>query len=137
MRSGYTLVELLVAATIALVVMAAVGGLFAIFGRAATQSQAIVDLGDRMRSTAWRLRQDLAGTTLELAPWTRPERGTGYFELIEGPRRDTDAAQGSGDIQADTDDILLFTTRSTGGPFVGKYGANFIESPLEIGRAHV
>jgi prepilin-type N-terminal cleavage/methylation domain-containing protein len=130
MRSGYTLVELLVAATIALVVMAAAAGLFAIFSRAAAQSQALIDLGDRMRSTAWRLRQDLAGTTLELQPWVTPEQSVGYFELIEGPRRDSDAGQGSGAIQADTDDVLLFTTRSTGGPFVGKYGANFIESPI-------
>jgi prepilin-type N-terminal cleavage/methylation domain-containing protein len=127
---GYTLVELLIAAAIALAVMAAAAALFGLFGRAASQSQEIVDLGDRMRSTAWQLRQDLAGATADLTPPGRPERDAGYFELIEGPRSDRDAAEGSGDIQADTDDILLFTTRSTGGPFVGKYGANFIESPV-------
>ena len=110
--------------------MAAAAALFGLFGRAASQSQAIVDMGDRMRSTTWRLRQDLAGATSDLTPPGRPEDDAGYFELIEGPRSDRDAAEGSADIQADTDDILLFTTRSTGGPFVGKYGANFIESPL-------
>jgi prepilin-type N-terminal cleavage/methylation domain-containing protein len=130
MQRGYTLVELLIAAAIALAVMAAAATLFGLFGRAASQSQAIVDMGDRMRSTAWRLRQDLAGATSDLAPPGRPEEDAGYFELIEGPRSDRDAAEGSGDIQADTDDILLFTTRSTGGPFVGKYGANFLESPV-------
>ena len=130
MRSGYSLVELLVAASIALVVMAAAAGLFAIFGRAAVQSQAIVDLGDRMRTTAWRLRQDLVGVTVDLVPSARPEQNAGSFELIEGPGRDTDAGHGSGDLDADSDDILLFTTRSTSGPFVGKFGANFIESPL-------
>jgi prepilin-type N-terminal cleavage/methylation domain-containing protein len=128
-QRGYTLVELLIAATIALVVMAAAAALFGLFGRAASQSQAIVEMGDRMRSTAWRLRQDLAGATADLTPPGRPEEDAGYFELIEGPRSDRDAAEGSGDIQADTDDTLLFTTRSTGGPFVGKYGANFLESP--------
>ena len=130
MQRGYTLVELLIAATIALVVMAAAAALFGLFGRAASQSQAIVEMGDRMRSTAWRLRQDLAGATADLKPPGRPEEDAGYFELIEGPRSDRDASEGSGDIQADTDDILLFTTRSTGGPFVGKYGADFIESPV-------
>jgi len=129
-QRAYTLVELLIAATIALAVMAAAAALFGLFGRAASQSQSIVDLGDRMRSTAWQLRQDLAGATADLTPPGRPERDAGYFELIEGPRSDRDAAEGSGDIRADTDDILLFTTRSSGGPFVGKYGANFIESPV-------
>jgi prepilin-type N-terminal cleavage/methylation domain-containing protein len=129
MQRGYTLVELLIAAAIALAVMAAAAALFGLFGRAASQSQAIVDMGDRMRTTTWQLRQDLAGATADLTPPGRPEEDAGYFELIEGPRSDRDASEGSGDIQADTDDILLFTTRSTGGPFVGKYGANFLESP--------
>ena len=129
MQRGYTLVELLIAAAIALAVMAAAAALFGLFGRAASQSQAIVDMGDRMRTTTWQLRQDLAGATADLTPPGRPEEDAGYFELIEGPRSDRDAAEGSGDIQADTDDILLFTTRSTSGPFVGKYGANFLESP--------
>lgn len=31
-------------------------------------------------------------------------------------------------LEADTDDTLLFTTRSAGVPFVGRYGANTIES---------
>ena len=129
-QRGYTLVELLIAAAIALAVMAAAAALFGLFGRAASQSQAIVDMGDRMRSTTWRLRQDLAGATSDLTPPGRPEDDAGYFELIEGPRSDRDAAEGSADIQADTDDVLLFTTRSTGGPFVGKYGADFLESPV-------
>jgi prepilin-type N-terminal cleavage/methylation domain-containing protein len=130
MQRGYTLVELLIAAAIALAVMAAAAVLFSLFGRAASQSQSIVDMGDRMRTTTWQLRQDLAGATADLTPPGRPEQDAGYFELIEGPRSDRDAAEGSGDIQADTDDILLFTTRNTSGPFVGKYGANFLESPV-------
>jgi prepilin-type N-terminal cleavage/methylation domain-containing protein len=130
MHRGYTLVELLIAAAIALAVMAAAAALFGLFGRAASQSQAIVDMGDRMRTTTWQLRQDLAGATADFTPPGRPEEDAGYFELIEGPRSDRDAAEGSADIQADTDDILLFTTRSTSGPFVGKYGANFLESPV-------
>lgn len=130
MRRGFTLIELLIAATIALVVMAAAASLFALFSRAASQSQSIVELGDRMRATAWRMRQDLAGVTADLSPPARPEQNAGYFELIEGPRADADAADGTDTLQADTDDILLFTTRSTGGPFVGKYDSNFIESPV-------
>ncbi|MCX7392453.1 MAG: prepilin-type N-terminal cleavage/methylation domain-containing protein, partial [Planctomycetia bacterium] len=118
--AGFTLVELLVASAIALTVMGAVATLFGIFGRTASQSQAIVDLTDKIRSIAWRMRQDLAGVTVELTPWTRPEANSGYFEMIEGPAKDSDAANATATIAADMDDVLMFTTRSTSGPFVGK-----------------
>lgn len=132
-RSAFSLTELLVAMTIALMLMGAVATLFGVFGRNMSQSQATVELGARMRSTAWQLRQDLAGTTVDVAPWAQPESNTGYFELIEGPQRDTTLAVVSGsataNLEADTDDTLLFTTRSVGGLFVGRYGNQTIESP--------
>jgi hypothetical protein len=95
------------------------------FGRAASQSQALVALAGRMRSTAWQLRQDLSGVTAELVPWGRPESNSGYFELLEGPQADTGGPAG---LTGDTDDILLFTTRAVAGPFVGRYGSDSIES---------
>ena len=61
--AAFTLVELLVASTIALIVMGAVASLFGAFSRAGTNSQAVVDMGNRMRLAANRLRQDLAGLT--------------------------------------------------------------------------
>jgi hypothetical protein len=89
-------------------------------------------LNGRLRSTAWQLRQDLTGVTVDLVPWTRPESNSGYFELLEGPQRDaTLALSGStetSNIEGDTDDILLFTTRAVGGPFVGRYDTGTIES---------
>lgn len=133
--AAFTLVELLVASSIALVVMGAVATLFGIFSRASTNTQAIVDLSSRMRSTANRLRQDLAGLTAPLAPPLSPESGLGYFELIEGPWTDSVDATGSlitasstTSILADTDDALLFTTRSSAGPFEGNFDGNQIES---------
>jgi hypothetical protein len=126
-------VELLVASAIALTVMAGIAQLFSIFGRSFSQSQATVDLGGRLRSAAWQLRQDLAGVTADVVPWVQPESNSGYFELIEGPDRDSTYALVSGtvtsDPDADTDDILLFTTRSAAGPFVGRFGAGTIEAP--------
>jgi prepilin-type N-terminal cleavage/methylation domain-containing protein len=124
-RSGFSLTELLIAAAVALIVMAGVATMIGTFGRAASQSQALVALAGRMRSTAWQLRQDLSGVTAELAPWGRPESNSGYFELVEGPQADTGTPSG---LVGDTDDILLFTTRSVAGPFVGRYGSNSIES---------
>jgi type II secretory pathway pseudopilin PulG len=133
-RSAFSLVELLVASTIALMVMGAVAQLFSLFSRTLSQSQATVDISGRMRNAAWQLRQDLAGVTVDTVPWTEPESDSGYFELLEGPQRDSGITRVSieGDpdfnLEADTDDTLLFTTRSAGVPFVGRYAANTIES---------
>lgn len=124
-RTGFSLTELLIAAAVALLVMAGVATMIGTFGRAASQSQALVALAGRMRSTAWQVRQDLSGVTVELVPWTRPESNSGYFELLEGPQSDTGGPAG---LAGDTDDILLFTARAVAGPFVGRYGSSSIES---------
>ena len=132
-RAAFSLVELLVASTIALMVMGAVAQLFSLFSRTLSQSQATVDISGRLRNAAWQLRQDLAGVTVDVVPWTEPESDSGYFELLEGPQEDASLAfsgryVANANLEADTDDTLLFTTRSAGVPFVGRYGANTIES---------
>ena len=131
-RAAFSLSELLIATAIALMVMGAVASLFGVFGRAVSQSQGLVDLAGRMRSTAWQLRQDLAGVTVEVVPWARPEANSGYFELLEGPQRDTTLAvsgtAGTNNLEADTDDTLLFTTRAVGEPFVGRFDAGTLEA---------
>jgi prepilin-type N-terminal cleavage/methylation domain-containing protein len=137
-RPGFSLVELLIASAISLVVMGAIAQLFSLFSRSFTQSQATVDLGGRLRTAAWQLRQDLNGVTVDLVPWTQPESNSGYFELLEGPDTDsaaTDPTTGAlvsatATLTADTDDVLLFTTRSAGGQFVGQFGtSSTIEAP--------
>jgi hypothetical protein len=139
-RSAFTLTELLIAATIALVVMAALASLLGVFSRAGTNSQSIVEMSSRMRSVAARLRQDLGGITAPLTPPLSPEAGLGYFEVVEGPMQDGIATTSAGvplfsttasatsSILADTDDALIFTTRSLSGPFEGRYGNTQIES---------
>lgn len=111
--------------------MAAVASLFSVFSRALSSSQATVELTAKMRSAAWQLRQDLAGVTVRMRPPVHPESNSGYFELIEGPLRDTKSVSPptTTDLSADTDDILLFTTKSAGAPFVGRYGdTDLVES---------
>jgi len=126
--TGFSLTELLVASSIAMIVMASLASLFGIFSRALSQTQATSDLTTRMRSTAWQLRQDLAGLTVtDVSPVLEPASDAGYFELIEGNRRDRSAAHGSATIEADTDDVLLFTTRSSGTPFMGRYGSSEVQ----------
>jgi prepilin-type N-terminal cleavage/methylation domain-containing protein len=130
MRNGLTLIEMLVATTVTLVLMAAIGQAFSTFGRSVSGSRGALDLNARIRTTAWRLRQDLSGATAGATPPLDPADGLGYFEVIEGPLTDAVAAAGSPDLAADVDDVLLFTTRSTAGPFRGTFGGRGIESDI-------
>ena len=129
-RSGMTLIEMLVAMAATLMLMAAVAQAFSIFGKGISGSRSALDTAGRMRSVAWRLRQDLAGATAPTLPPLDPADGLGYFEVIEGPRYDTTAAANSNDLAADIDDVLLFTTRSSGVPFRGKFDTGTIESDV-------
>jgi prepilin-type N-terminal cleavage/methylation domain-containing protein len=126
-RRGMTLVEMLVAMTATLLLMAAVAQAFGVFGAAITGSRGVLDLDARMRNAAWRLRSDLAGITVRPLPPITPESGQGYLEIIEGPRSDLQEAitgntigNGTAVGPTDVDDILLFTTQSTNPPFVGR-----------------
>jgi prepilin-type N-terminal cleavage/methylation domain-containing protein len=144
---GFSLTELLVAATISLVVMGAVAQLFSLFSRTFNDSQTTIELSGRMRTTAWQLRQDLAGLTVDPVPWVQPESDSGYLEILEGPVHDATLAVASGgastpyaaytipsgaptsNLEGDTDDILLFTTRAAAGTFTGRFGSSTVESP--------
>ena len=145
-RQGFTLVELLIAATISLVVIAALATLFSIFSRTASNSQAMVQMTSRLRATANVLRRDLAGCTAPPRPPLNPDSAQGYFELIEGPQNDLfgflptpwpsganafRARTPNDSVEGDTDDALLFTTRSRDNPFTGRFGgAGQVESPF-------
>ncbi len=135
-RQGMTLVEMLIATTITLIIMAAVAEVFGLFGAGVSDSRAVIEMTDQMRSASYRLRQDLAGATAPTLPPLAPEQELGYFEYIEGPASDTNAAFGSlvgatdaTSLTADCDDVLLFTTRSAGAPFTGRFGSGTLESP--------
>ena len=128
-RRGMSLIEMLVATAATLMIMAAVAQVFTVFGSAVTNSRSMIELDARMRTVAWKLRSDLAGVTARTLPPLEPSAGEGYLEIIEGPNTDNTAANGSTSLAADTDDILLFTTRSNDPPFLGKAGNDLIESP--------
>ena len=134
-RHGMTLIEMLVATTITLIMMGLVAQLFGVFGQGVTGSRSVIELTDQMRSVGWRLRQDLGGVTAPTIPPRRPEAAEGYFELLEGPATDANASaitvtSDTTSLTADCDDVLLFTTRSPGAPFVGRFGTGTIESPV-------
>ena len=127
-RAGMTLVEMLVATVATLILMGAIAQVFAVFGTAVTNSRSMIELDSRIRTVAWKLRSDLAGATARTLPPLEPAGGEGYFEIIEGPLTDASATEGTTALAADTDDVLLFTTRSNETAFLGKVGASNVES---------
>jgi len=93
-RLGMTLVEMLIATTITLIIMAAVAEVFGLFGAGVSDSRSVIEMTDQMRAAAYRLRQDLAGTTAPTLPPLDPAQEQGYFEYIEGPATDANATHG-------------------------------------------
>jgi hypothetical protein len=138
---GYTLIEILVATAITLLLMAVVVQMFGALGKSITDSRAILESADRLRSTAARLQSDLEGATVTMLPPRNPDDGEGYFEYIEGNVVQTatgplgipqpvDSDKGNNDSSVgDFDDILMFTTRASGKPFVGIFNNGTFASP--------
>ena len=126
-RPGFTLIEILVATTLTLLLMGAVVTIFGRIGNSVNESRSTLEMADHLRSTAAVLQNDLAGATVTMLPPRRIDDG--YTEIIEGPvgvttrpdqiavNSDTNTADGT---VIDFDDILMFTTRTTGRPFVGR-----------------
>jgi hypothetical protein len=113
---------MMVALVVTLIMMAAVIGAFSMASGSINDGRSMMEMADRVRSAAERLKLDLAGVTARATPWLRPEAGEGYLEIIEGPYNDTNPQVPGDTIYGDTDDVLLFTTRSTGEPFVNSFG---------------
>jgi type II secretory pathway component PulJ len=141
--AGYTLVEILVAATISLVLMLLVVNIVGTVGSSISNSRAALEMSNRLREAHARLTQDLQGITVTMSPPRDPAANEGYFEYTEGPAGpDFEPSQAaynlndaSNPIQGDTtvgdiDDMILFTTRNKTQPFVGKLkGTETIQSP--------
>ena len=73
MRSAMTLVEMLVATALTLIMMALVAQLFGMLGKGVNGSRNRIELYSQMQATGQRLRQDLAGVTVDLKPPAAPE----------------------------------------------------------------
>ena len=143
---GYTLIEILVSTTLALMLLVSVVAMFGRVGQSINDSRSMLEAAERLRSAAARLQSDLAGVTVTMVPPRDPANNEGYFEYIEGPVGTTARSPGAtsppgGNVSAmilptqvvantdngnapdtelgDFDDILMFTTRSSGRPFVG------------------
>lgn len=133
-RRGYTLIEILVATTLTLMLMGAVVEVFSMIGDSVKSSRSVLEMSGRMRATAERLQLDLSGVTVTMQPPRRPESNEGYFEVIEGPNVvpavNIDDNNSPDTTVGDIDDILMFTSRSSKQPFIGRVGGGTIESDV-------
>jgi type II secretory pathway component PulJ len=158
-HAGYTLVEILIATAITLLLMGAVVQMFGALGQSITDSRSFLEASERLNSAAARLQMDLKGITVKMLPPRNPDDGEGYFEYIEGAAPPQQYVQGAvyntpynwdsnpkpidqtlrpvntdnGQTDAtvgDYDDILMFTTHSTGRPFVGLFNGSATQSDV-------
>lgn len=138
-RRAFTLVEMLVATTLTLLMMAAAVQIFALVGDSVSDSRATLEMNERLRAALRRLQIDLRGVTASMTPPLSPADDPGYFEYVEGPLGVTiqphsiaaDLDNGVPDTAViDFDDILMFTTRSPDRPFVGRLNGAVVESPV-------
>lgn len=128
-RSGLTLVELLVAATITLLLVYGLAQSFAVVSETVTANRASVEMVGQLRGVALRLQRDLESLTVPVRPWPRPESGLGYFEYVEGVYHDGSAflantksnvpSLAAHSCAGDADDVLMFTGRSVDVPYRG------------------
>ncbi|HBO44959.1 MAG TPA: hypothetical protein DD670_13725, partial [Planctomycetaceae bacterium] len=138
---GYTLVEMLMSVALTLLMMMFVVQIFGLVGQSVDTSRAVLEMNDQLRSATDRLRKDLQGATADMNPPLSPEAGKGYFEIIEGPIGPVNTLENVAfntndpsniihdSTVADNDDILMFTSRSRGEPFVGRV---FLRSPNPV-----
>ncbi len=145
-RRGLTVLEVLVSAALAMVVILAMVQIFRVASAQITNARASLQMSGRLRNTTNQLRRDLAGLTVSVRPWTSPADGAGYFEYIDGFSRDGDSnGDGTADVSIDVqpapngvldafegkdnvdlsygdiDDVIMFTSRSDDEPFIGRY----------------
>ena len=135
-RAGYTLLEILVATTLALILMYGVASIFSQVGTLMSETQNVMGMSNSLRSAKERLRTDLRRVTVpRLLP---PTSQYGFFSYAEGLGADYSRViallDGDGNYQAidtawngdlrgtqldktvgDTDDVLSFTARAPAG----------------------
>lgn len=127
-RSGFTLIEVLVAITVTLLMMVALARIFKIIGDSMQEGRAALELNNRLRNVALRIQHDLANATAVIRPPADPAQGLGYFKYYDGPFTDFSAALYETSLPqnsdaddkndtllsrfGDTDDLIMFTARA-------------------------
>lgn len=121
-RGGFTLLEVLIATAVTLLMMVSLAQIFKTIGDSMKQGRAALELNNRLRSVALRIRSDLENLTVIPDPPADPSTGTGYLKIFDGSLTDYTAATASLALSrfGDVDDILLATARAGDVWFSGK-----------------
>jgi hypothetical protein len=132
-RRGLTLVEVLIATTITILMLAALAEGFKRVSDSIADNRAALEVSNRLRGVSLRLKEDLENVTVPLTPPLDAMSGQGYFEYFEGPMCDYTMAERFGDKTSsdpttfapatrygDFDDVLMLTSRATNTWFTGK-----------------
>ena len=128
-RRGFSLIELLVAITITMMMVAAIARFFKFVGDSVAEGRAAVQLNAELHGLRLQLHEQLALATPYAIGGGDASSSSGYLEIIEGPTRDGTAASANiaDSLFGDVDDVIAFTVRSRGEPFRGRIYYRFRE----------
>ena len=150
-RRAFTLVEMLIAMALTLMLVYAIAEFYAYVGTIVKDGRAMIAVASELRGVTQRLKSDLDLLTCPVVPPIDDAAGLGYFELFEGSAKDWDAnGNGTSDISEDADmnsvndlvdqnvstligdgdDLLAFTIRTGGEPFVGRWNGTMVTSSV-------
>lgn len=132
-RRGLTLIEVLIATTITILMLAALAEGFKRIGDSIAENRAGLEVSNRLRGISLRLKEDLESVTVPLNPPLDATGAQGYFEYFEGPMCDYSLAERLGDKTSsdptafapaarygDFDDLLMLTSRAGNTWYTGK-----------------
>ncbi|QDV67902.1 hypothetical protein Poly24_16070 [Rosistilla carotiformis] len=119
-QRGFTLVEMLIAMTVTLLIMAGLAQTFSVIGTRIRETTVEVGLSTKLRGVAMQLRNDLEYRTVQNISFDRGQED-GYFVYYEGPVADvtTSVAIGREDVSkwGDFDDYIAFTAQAPPGAY--------------------
>ncbi|MCA9134652.1 MAG: prepilin-type N-terminal cleavage/methylation domain-containing protein, partial [Planctomycetales bacterium] len=121
-RSGFTLLEVMIATAVTLLMMVALAQIFKVIGDSMKQGRAALELNNNLRSVVYRIRGDLENLTAVPHPPSNPAAGMGYLKVFDGGLTDysvtiNDPTQSR---YGDVDDILMGTARAGDVWYTGK-----------------
>lgn len=121
-RPGFTLLEVLIATAVTLLMMISLAQIFKVLGDSMQQGRAALELNNRLRSVALRIRADVENLTTTPDPPANPSEGQGYLELYDGGMTDFSANSFNTALSrfGDLDDILMGTVQARDVWFTGK-----------------
>ncbi|QDT06021.1 hypothetical protein K227x_44280 [Rubripirellula lacrimiformis] len=111
---AFSLVELLIAMTITMLLMAALAKSFGVIGKSIKEGRSQVSLSSKLRGASFRLRTDLGARTAIANPPLKTEAGLGYFMYYEGPMTEhTMGLFGAEATRTRSDGTVIFQSDTT------------------------